>query len=344
MRAAVLHEAGGPLVIEDVPIPEVGPHEVLVRVASCGLGLTLVWNRNGRRTDGRLPRIIGHEISGDVVTVGSAVAAFRVGDRVAVYYYLTCGYCHWCVRGREDLCDNQSGRVGRHIDGGLAEFVALPARNLCLLPPDLGYADAAVACDAIATPIHVFRRRARLQPGETVLVLGGGGGVGVHMIRTAVAFGARALATDLSDDKLAVATAAGAARAINSTKEDLHDAVMVFTQGRGADVVIDMVGIDSTLRSGIAVLGKGGRMVLVGSYDGSSTLSVRHETLGGERAVMGSSYCTRSELADALQLVAQGFIRTSITRTCDLSEADAVLRAIERKEMAGRACVVFDHP
>ena len=130
MKALVLKELGGPLMLEDVPMPQPGPGEVLVRVRACGLGLTLVWNRNGRGGGtGKLPRIID---------------GFKSGDRVNVYYYLICGNCRWCDRGRDDLCEHQAGVVGRQIDGGLAEYVKLPARNLCHLPSEISYVDAAV--------------------------------------------------------------------------------------------------------------------------------------------------------------------------------------------------------
>ena len=136
MKAMVLREQGGPLHLEDVPVPEPGRGEALVRVRACGLGLTLVWNLKGRgfgrgSIPDKVPRIIGHEIAGDVVKVGPNVSAFHSGDRINVYFYLTCGNCRWCNVGREDLCDNHAGYVGRQIDGGLAEYVVLPERNLC---------------------------------------------------------------------------------------------------------------------------------------------------------------------------------------------------------------------
>ena len=157
MKALVLKEQGGPLHLEDVPVPKPGNGEVLVRVRACGLGLTLVWNLKGRgfgrgTIPDKVPRIIGHEIAGDVVETGTNVNTFKAGDRVNVYFYLTCGSCRWCNVGREDLCDNHAGYVGRQIDGGLAEYVVLPERNLCHIPPEMGYVDAAVTADAIATP------------------------------------------------------------------------------------------------------------------------------------------------------------------------------------------------
>ena len=341
MKALVLHELGGPLILEDVPVPRPGPGEVLIRVRACGLGLTLVWNRNGRSgTSGKLPRIIGHEIAGDVTETGPGVQGFKAGDRVNVYYYLVCGYCRWCKRAREDLCDNQKGHVGRHNDGGLAEYVKLPAINLCQLPPEISYVDAAVTADAIATPVHVLRARADVQPGETVLVVGGGGGVGVHMVQMAKFLGARVIAVDISAEKLALAKQVGADEVINSREQVFDNEVNRITNGVGVDVVVEMVGLPETLEKSANSLGKGGRLVLVGSYDGDAILPLKHNSLRGEGMVTRSQYCARHELEEAVELVAEGRIRPTVTRICRLEEADAVLQSIERMELAGRACAV----
>ena len=194
MKALVLEESGGPLIMKDVPVPKPGAGEALVRVRACGVGLTLAWNRLGRgfgRGDSppKMPRIIGHEIAGDVVEVGPNVNSFKPGDRVNVYFYLTCGDCRWCNVGREDLCDNHYGYVGQQIDGGLGEYVSLSVRNLCHIPPEMSYVDAAVTADAVATPVHVLQERAHVRASETVVVLGAGGGVGIHMVQMAKLLG-----------------------------------------------------------------------------------------------------------------------------------------------------------
>jgi D-arabinose 1-dehydrogenase-like Zn-dependent alcohol dehydrogenase len=343
MKALVLKEVGGPLVLEDVPRPQPAPGEALVRVRACGLGLTLVWNRNGRGgSSGKLPRIIGHEIAGDVTEVGPSVDGFTPGDRVNVYYYLICGNCRWCNRGRDDLCDRQAGVVGRQIDGGLAEYVKLPVRNLCHIPPEVNYVDAAVTADAIATPVHVLRERAHLRAPDTVLVVGAGGGVGVHMVQMARVLGAsQVIAVDITAEKLTLATQNGADAVINSAEVGFDEEVLRLTKGRGVDVVVEMVGVPATLERSLRSVGKGGRLVLVGTYDAKAALPVTQDSLRGECTITGSRYCARHELAEAVDLVAQGRIRPTITRTCQLEEADVVLRSIERMELAGRACAVL---
>lgn len=347
MKALVLREAGKPLALEDRPAPEPGPGEVVVRVRACGLGLTLVWNKNQRSSrassPGRLPRVIGHEVAGDVSAVGDGVTGVAVGDPVAVYYYLVCGDCAWCRRGREDLCDRLGGQVGRQIDGGLAEFVRLPERNVVALPGGVGYVDAAVATDAVATPVHVLRHRARLAPGETALVIGAGGGVGVHQVAVARALGASVIAVDLGPDKLAAAEQAGAELTIDAATTSVADAVRDHTGGLGVDVVVDMVGTDETLAAALDAVGKGGRVVFVGTYKPDAVLPLHPWSLGaGEVALTGSRYCTRTDLADALELVRSGLVRPVVTRTCTLADAGELLDAIERNEVVGRAAVVMD--
>lgn len=259
-----------------------------------------------------------------------------------VYYYLTCGHCRWCNRGRDDLCDRQAGVVGRQIDGGLAEYVKLPVRNLCQIPPEVSYVDAAVTADAIATPVHVLRERAHLRAPDTVLVVGAGGGVGVHMVQMARVLGAsQVIAVDITAEKLALATQNGADAVINSAEVGFDEEVLRLTKGRGVDVVVEMVGVPATLERSLRSVGKGGRLVLVGTYDAKAALPVTQESLRGECTVTGSRYCARHELAEAVELVAQGRIRPTVTRTCRLEEADGVLRSIERMELAGRACAVL---
>jgi len=281
-------------------------------------------------------------VSGDVVEVGPGVANFKTGNRVIVYYYLTCGNCRWCDIGREDLCDNHAGYVGHQIDGGLAEYMKLPARNLCHIPPEVSYVDGAVAADAIATPMHVLQERARLKASETVLILGAGGGVGIHMVQMARALSGRVIAVDISDDKLALARDVGADETINASKMAFDEEARRLTGGRGVDVVVEMVGTSETMKASVQSLGKGGRLVFVGTYEPDATLTFNPRLLVGNEIILtGSRYCSRHDLAKTVEMVARGRIRPIVTRTCRLEETDEVLQMIERKELAGRAAVVI---
>lgn len=346
MKALVLHTAGEPMELRELPDPSAGPDDVVVRVRACGVGLTLVWTAQGRwpggSAEGNLPRVIGHEIAGDVVEVGPDVTHVKVGDRVVAYYYLTCGVCRYCVLGRDSLCENLGGFVGRQIDGGFAEYVALPAWNTRPLPDEVSYEDGAVASDAVATPIHVLSARAAVQPGETVAVVGGAGGVGIHAVLVANALGARSICVDLGEEKLAFARQAGAQLTVDAADGPFDEQVRALTGGRGADVVVEMVGNPQTVEPSIRSLSKIGRLLLVGTYDPSTPLNLTFRTLGAEQSVVASRYCSRSEVSQALDLVAQGAVSPVITRRCQLEEVQEVLDAIARREVSGRAVMVMD--
>ncbi len=176
MRAMVIDKWGGPFTREERPDPRPGPGEAVMRVRAAGVGLTLTHIRTGR-FGGETPRIIGHELAGEITAIGEGVAHVAVGDRCAVYFYLNCGYCRWCRAGRETLCANHGGLVGVHVDGGFADFAVLPAENFIPLPAGLDYEAAAVAADAVCTPWHCMKERAQVKPLDDVLILGAGGGV-----------------------------------------------------------------------------------------------------------------------------------------------------------------------
>jgi alcohol dehydrogenase, propanol-preferring len=153
-------------VIEDRPTPEPKRGEAVLKVRAGGVGLTLLNMRSGR-FGGSTPRIMGHELAGDIVAVGDGVTNVEVGDRAVVYFYLVCGQCRWCRGGRETLCENFGGYVGVHRDGGFAEFVSLPCENYLKIPNALDYESAAVAADAVNTNWHCMRERARIPPTTT---------------------------------------------------------------------------------------------------------------------------------------------------------------------------------
>lgn len=345
MRALLLETPGEPMRLTEVPDPRPAAGEVVVAVRACGVGLTLLWTTLERYSGGalpsRLPRIIGHEIAGDVIEVGSDVRDVAVGDRVVAYYYLTCGSCRYCAAGRESLCERLAGYIGRQIDGGLAERVALPAHNVRLLPDAVTYEQGAVATDALATPFHVLHRRAEVRPTETVVVVGGSGGVGIHQVKLARALGARVISVDVGKDKQAFATAHGAHVAIDAETAPFDEQVLEHTGGRGADVVVEMVGTERTVGPSMRCLSPIGRLVLVGTYEPSTPLGLTVRSLTGEQTVMTSRYCTRSDVSEALDLVAAGTVEPVITVRCGLEDVNATLAAIGRREVSGRAVALI---
>ena len=290
MRAMVLHTVGAPFELEERPIPRPAADEALIKVRACGAGLTVHHAKVGT-SPANLPVIMGHEIAGEVVEVGSAVQGVTVGDRVTPHFYLFCGRCRYCLTMREPLCENTGGYIGRQRDGGYAEYVALPARNLVKLPAELPYdahpEEVAVICDAIATPYKV-NRRARIRPLEDVLVIGAGGGVGIHMVQLARYAGARVLAADRGEAKLAAARAAGAQETVDALAGAIDVQARQLSDGRGVDVVVDFVASPETLQAGLAALAPGGRLAILGVHRDSRFTIDPLWMLNGEREVIGS--------------------------------------------------------
>ncbi|TMD26600.1 MAG: NADPH:quinone oxidoreductase, partial [Chloroflexi bacterium] len=195
MHAMVLEQFGGRLTATVMTVPEPGPGEVLVRVVACGAGLTLESVRLGH-LGGSTPRIMGHEFSGTVAATGAGVDGWHKGDPVTGSFYLFCGNCVMCASGRETLCINNKGNIGAKIDGAFAEYVVVPACNLVSIPEGVALREAGVIADAVATSYHIARERARIVPGQRVAVIGAGGGVGIHMLQVAKAFGAFVIAVE----------------------------------------------------------------------------------------------------------------------------------------------------
>ena len=349
MKAMLLHELGGRLTLAEVPEPKPGATEALVRVRAAGVGLTVAIMRGepGRITS--LPRILGHEVAGDVVEVGPDVGSVRAGDRVTCHFYLTCHACRFCRSGRETLCENFRGYVGMACDGGFAEYMTLPAMNLCRLPEGLSYLDASVAADAICTPLHACREEARVGPGDTILIIGAGGGVGIHGVQMAKLCGARVIGVDLTADKLAMVRKVGADDVIDAAAvPDLAATVLERTGGRGVDAVIDFVASAQTLSAGVRSLGRAGRLVIIGNrsrnyFKADPTFSVDPAlVLMKALEIHGSRYVSMAELAQTLEIVRAGKIKPIITRTFPLQGADEALRLVEANQVVGRAALVIE--
>jgi D-arabinose 1-dehydrogenase-like Zn-dependent alcohol dehydrogenase len=266
MKAMILKAPGTPFELTDVPDPVAGPSEAVARVITCGSGLTIQHIKAGR-TPATFPRIIGHEITGEIVSVGAGVRSLAVGDAVTAYYYLNCGYCRMCLARLEPLCENAGGNVGKDCDGGYAEFVKLPAHVFIKLPEGLDYrahpAEIGVVTDALATPYKVLKR-ARVKPGETVAVFGAGGGLGIHQLMMAKWARARVIAVDTNASKFDACRAAGADEIVDASGGKVVEALLDLTRGRGVDVAIDYVSTTATLEAGAQALAVRGRLVTLG--------------------------------------------------------------------------------
>lgn len=343
MKAVLLKAANTPLVLENVPDPVPGPGEAVARVLACGAGLTVHHARAGRvKLD--YPRILGHEITGEIVAVGAGVTNVKAGDGVTAYFYLTCGDCHWCRVNRETLCDNFRGYVGREVDGGYAEYMKLPANAFLPIPESLDWrknpAEAAVVCDAIATPLKVTRK-ARLMPTDTVAVFGAGGGLGVHMLKIARWARARkVIAVDIMASKFEACVKAGADASVDASDGRVTEHLLELTGGRGIDVAIDFVCSATTLESAFAALGKGGRLVTLGGNSAKFTATPK-DMLRKEIELLGSRYASKEEVRESLELVARGDVWPLVSEKVPLAEAETVHERLDKGLVTGRAALVM---
>ena len=342
MKAMVLKSKNTPFVLETVPDPVPGAGEAVAKVLACGAGLTIHHTRAGR-VPIEYPRIIGHEIAGEIVALGQGVSGLRVGDPVTAYFYLTCGECYWCRINRESLCDNFRGYVGRDVDGGYAEYVKLPAKNCLRLPEGLDWrgkpAEIGVICDAIATPVKVTRR-ARLAPTDTVAVFGAGGGLGVHMAMVARwARAKKVIAVDTMASKFETCLKAGADATVDASEGGVVEQLMELTGGRGVDVAIDFVSSKSTLEAGAGALAKGGRLVTLGGHSQPFQLDPA-QLLRKEIEVMGSRYATRQEVIESLELVARGEFLPIVTEKVPLEQAEAIHARLDKSLVTARAALL----
>jgi D-arabinose 1-dehydrogenase-like Zn-dependent alcohol dehydrogenase len=336
MRAARYHGPGDSLRLEEVPIPQPGAGEALVRVRAAGVCHTELHFLSGVLNLGVAPLTLGHEMAGEVAQVGPGVTSVRPGDRVIVYYYVGCGACHWCRTGQDNLCDALVAEYGFVSDGGLAEYVRVPARNLVKLPANLSFEEAATLGCSATTAIHAAGL-ARLAPGDAALVYGFGG-VGAALVQYCDLAGARVIAVGRSPAKLQLARDLGAEAAIDAGREDVPARVRELTEGQGADVVFELVGTAESMPKAVASLRKRGRLVFIGYSEDLLTVSpIQLVVL--EAQVLGSVGNTLDELSRAVDLAAAGAIRATIDRVVPLEDVNRVLDDLRQGKVVGRAVV-----
>src|ERR1043166_270048 len=338
MKAMLLKGPNRPFEPVELPDPGPGPGEAVARVITCGSGLTIQHVKAGRRAI-PFPRVLGHEITGEIVAVGPGVSSLTAGDPVTAYFYLNCGHCRWCLAQLEPLCPNSGGNVGLNCDGGYAEYIKLPAHIFIRIPEGVDYkrhpAEIGVITDALATPYKVLRR-ARVAPGETVAVFGAGGGVGIHQVMMAKWAHARGIAVDIASDKFDACRKAGADEVINPHNNDAAAALLDLTHGEGVDGGIDYVSATSTLEAGAKALGRRGRLVTLGGASQPFPALAR-DMLNKEQDLLASRYVSRTDIMAAFDLVARGEVWPLVTDVRPLAEAEAVHERIERGEVTGRA-------
>jgi alcohol dehydrogenase, propanol-preferring len=345
MIAARLRRIGKPLSIDDVRIPDVAVGEVLVDVMASGICHSDINYRDGIAPVAKLPITLGHEISGVVRTIGGRVRGLQVGQRVLVHYIISCGKCVYCRTGRENYCLSYQ-MIGKDVDGGFAEYVKVPARSIVKIPSTIPFEQAAIMGCAVPTAYHALKR-GRVEQGDVVVIFGIGG-LGMHAVQLAskVFRAGLIIAVDIRDWKLKLARAFGAKETVNPAERNVPKAVERITDGKLGDVVLDFVGQNTTIKQGIASVGKGGRMVVVGIGAKSIQLSPYRTLIGKEMEILGVNDHLRTELVELVRLVSSGRIRLSrsVTHTVplqDINRGFVILRS--NRENAIRVIATKEH-
>jgi len=295
----------------------VGDRELLVRVKAAGICHSDVHYRSGASPVGPLPQTLGHEIAGVVESVGAQVSGLSAGDRVCLHYLLTCGDCPYCTSGHEQFCPHGQ-MLGKHTDGGYAEYIVVPARSAVPLPDEIPFEQGAILMCSSATSFHALRK-ARLAAGETVAVFGAGG-LGMSAIQLAHAFGALDVyAVDIDQAKLDLAASYGAIP-VNTVLGDPVAEIRRLTGGRGVDVALEVIGLKETMEQAVQSLAILGRAVLAGITDRPFQIDSYSQLLGREAEIIGSSDHLLHEMPLLLELARRGSLDLSrvVARTVPL--------------------------
>ncbi|CAN1547401.1 AdhP Zn-dependent alcohol dehydrogenases [Burkholderiaceae bacterium] len=340
MKAVVVNKAGGldALTYTDIPDPQPQGHELVLKVHSCGVCFHDVLTRNGTLKAGvRLPCVLGHEVAGTVVELGAQVKGFKLGDRVATTQrsYI-CGHCRFCRSGFEPLCAQRIflGDVG--LVGGYAQYLAISSDCIAQVPDGVDLDHAAVAACAVGTVLNAVRDVGRVQMGETVLITGAGGGLGLHAIQLARLAGARVLAQTTSADKVELIRKMGAHEVVlHKRGEPFAPLVRDMTQGQGADVIIDNVGtvLFEDMRKSLAIQG---RWLMIGQLTGDFVPFNPAQFFLKNQSLLSVTSTSRSQLEDVLTLMQRGQVTPVIERKLPLSEAAQAHQAVEAGRTTGR--------
>ncbi|MGH7468793.1 MAG: zinc-binding dehydrogenase [Longimicrobiales bacterium] len=335
MRAAIFHEQGGPEVIriEDVPRPIPGPTEVLLQVHAASLNHLDLWVRRGLPIETPMPHIGGSDVAGEVVELGSGVTGVEPGARVVVDPSLPCGRCTWCGRGETSVCTDYR-ILGEHTQGGFAEFVAVPAANLYRVPPGTDLVRAAAAPLAFLTAWRALHTRARLAPGESVLITGASGGVATAAIQIAKRLNARVFAVTTGANMERV-RALGADVVYDREQVDYARALWRDTEKRGVDVVLDSVGA-ATWQANLRCLARLGRLVVYGATTGPMGETDLRLLFWKQVQIIGTTMSTHAEFRAVMDLVFAGQLQPVVDSVMPLEEARAAHQRLEQGAQFGK--------
>jgi NADPH:quinone reductase-like Zn-dependent oxidoreductase len=337
MRAVVLRQHGGPevLAVEDLPEPRAGAGEVRVRVAAVAVNHLDIWVRNGLpHLKLEYPFRLGADVAGTVDAIGEGVSGVAVGDEVVVNPGHSCGRCRECLSGRDNLC-RWFRLMGEDISGGYCEQIVVPAQNVVPKPKSLSFTDAAALPTTFLTAWQMLTKKAPVKPGDDVLVMAAGSGVGVAAVQMAKLHGARVIATASTDDKLARAKALGADETINHASQDLVAEVKRLTGKRGVDIIFEHVGAEVWPKL-ILSLTRGGRIVTCGATSGWDARTDLRHVFFRQLEILGSTMGPKGDLFPILDLVGAGRLKPIVDRIMPLAAAQEAHRMLQDRAIFGK--------
>lgn len=317
MKAAVLYTREKGLEIKEVPIPHIGPKDVLIKVRAAGICHTDLGIVDGHVPIGNLPMILGHEVSGEIAEIGGQVPVELKGKRVCVSLGIVCGSCAQCKAGNDTLCEKWQS-MGRTVNGGFAEYMVAPAENVIMVPDHVSHEVAAIIPCSVATAYHTVKRGG-VSSGQNVAIFGIGG-LGLNAVQFANLTGANVIGVDVIDEKLKMAYASGAIYCINGKQKDPVEEIKFFTGGVGADVTLEFVGSPGTYQACINSVRRGGRVVIAGYHPEPLKVNSLRLMLD-EVMITGAHVANRNDIKEIVSLLEMGKIdlKPMVTHTFDFA-------------------------
>lgn len=337
MKAVVLDHFGGPEVLQarEVPRPLPAPGEVLIRIRCCGVCHLDLILRSGMRSRVKLPRILGHELAGEVVELGANVGDLAPGDRVTVFNFQSCGHCEDCRRGRPSLCRQTHGDIGQTRDGGYAEYAVLLRSNLVKVPDGMPLEHACFGACVYGPPYKAMRQAGQIKPGQNVVITGASGGLGLAAIQITKRLGARSIAITGNANKVQRLREVGADEVLVSADGAFGDEVRKLTGGRGVELVIELTG-SPTFHGALRGLAPGGRVAVIGELHGKPVEINLGLLIIKEWELHGVQSASRADLEEILQFMHETRIEPVIWKSLPLERAAEAHRELANREITGR--------
>jgi len=324
------------VVVTDVPVPEIGPDEVLVQLKAAALNRLDFWVLEGwRGLNLKFPHILGCDGSGIIDKLGANVAGFKVGDRVAINPTYSCGKCSYCIAGKDQMCD-QFAIFGEHIPGFYAEYQAVPVRNLLAMPDEVSFETAAAASLVYVTAWHSLITTGRLIAGESVLIVGATGGVNTACIDISRLAGAgKIFVVGSSEPKLALARQLGADYTVDRSQENWGAAIFRATGKKGVDIVVDNVGAE-TYSTSLRSLKRGGRLLTVGNTSGAHVEFDNRYIFGKHLSILGTTMGPIKAYNEVMELVFSSRLKPVIDSVYPLDDGINALKRLDLGDTAGK--------